>query len=169
MDEAIRSSEKRGEAAVGQALPDLDVIGIQRIIPHRYPMLLIDRLVEATAFERAVGLKNVTINEPFFQGHFPGAPVMPGVFIIEAMAQAAATLALASLGEAAYGSLVYFMGVDDARFRRPVKPGDQLRLEMVLQRRRLSVWKYDGKAKVDGDLVAEAVLTAKLVTPGQVA
>jgi 3-hydroxyacyl-[acyl-carrier-protein] dehydratase len=167
MDDPSRPMNPSGEADPGQVLPDLDVIAIQKIIPHRYPMLLIDRLVEMRAFQSAVGIKNVTVNEPFFQGHFPGAPVMPGVLIVEAMAQAAAALALGSLGTSAYGSLVYFMGVDDARFRRPVRPGDQLRLEMTLQRRRSSVWRFAGAAKVAGDLVAEAVLTAKMMTANQ--
>jgi 3-hydroxyacyl-[acyl-carrier-protein] dehydratase len=153
----------------GAALPDLDIQGIMRIIPHRYPMLLLDRLVEAKAFESAVGIKNVTANEPYFTGHFPAEPIMPGVLIVEAMAQTAAALAMASAGEAAYGSPVYFMGVDEAKFRRPVRPGDQLRLTLTLERQRLGVWKFKGIARVGDKVVAEALLTARLAGPAPAA
>lgn len=149
----------------GTKLPDMDYAGIMATLPHRYPMLLLDRLVDARAFESATGIKNVTFNEPFFMGHFPGDPIMPGVMIIESMAQAAAVLAIRSLGDWANGSSVYFMGVDGAKFRRPVRPGDQLRLEVTLERYRLGVWKYAGRATVDGGLAAEAILTAKLMPP----
>ncbi|SNB67973.1 3-hydroxyacyl-[acyl-carrier-protein] dehydratase [Arboricoccus pini] len=149
----------------GTRLPDVGYAEILAILPHRYPMLLLDRLVDARAFESAAGIKNVTFNEPFFMGHFPGDPIMPGVMIIEAMAQAAAVLAIRSLGEWANGSGVYFMGVDGAKFRRPVRPGDQLRLEVTLDRHRLGVWKYAGRATVEGSVAAEAVLTAKLMPP----
>ena len=115
--------------APGSELPDADINAIMRMIPHRYPFLLIDRVVEMRAFERAVGIKAVTINEWFFQGHFPGDPIMPGVLLIEAMAQTAAVLAVAGLGDDHQGHPVYFMSIDGARFRRPVRPGDQLRLE----------------------------------------
>jgi 3-hydroxyacyl-[acyl-carrier-protein] dehydratase len=151
------------QATPGTPLPDLDLVALMRVLPHRYPMLMIDRLVEARAFERAVGIKNVTINEPFFAGHFPGAPIMPGVLVVEAMAQTAAALAMISMGPGHYGRPVYFMGVDDARFRRPVRPGDRLLVETVLQRQRLGVFKYQCVARVEGDTVAEALLTAKLM------
>jgi 3-hydroxyacyl-[acyl-carrier-protein] dehydratase len=149
--------------APGSPLADVDITGIMRLIPHRYPFLLIDRVVELTAFQRAVGIKNVTINEPFFPGHFPNDPIMPGVLVIEAMAQSAAVLAVASLGAAAVGSGVYFMSVDGAKFRRPVRPGMQLRLEVAVQRSKLGVWKFAGKATADGETVAEAEFAAKLM------
>ncbi|MEK0081633.1 3-hydroxyacyl-ACP dehydratase FabZ [Benzoatithermus flavus] len=149
--------------APGSPLADVDIFGIMRMIPHRYPFLLIDRVVEITAFQRAVGIKNVTINEPFFPGHFPADPIMPGVLVVEAMAQAAAVLVAASLGPEAEGSGVYFMGIDNARFRRPVRPGDQLRLEVEALRAKLGVWKFAGKAVSDGKAVAEAEFSAKLM------
>jgi 3-hydroxyacyl-[acyl-carrier-protein] dehydratase len=152
-------------AAPGSALADVDISGIMRMIPHRYPFLLIDRVVEIAAFERAVGIKNVTINEPFFPGHFPTDPIMPGVLVVEAMAQSAAVLVVASLGPRALGSGVYFMGIDQARFRRPVRPGDQIRLEVETQRSKLGVWKFAGKAVVDGRAAAEAEFSAKLLLP----
>ena len=142
-----------------------DVIDIQRIltmIPHRYPILLVDRLEDVELGESAVGIKNVTFNEPHFQGHFPGAPVMPGVLIIEAMAQTAAALVVATLGEEAEGKLVYFMTVDEARFRRQVVPGDQLTLHVQKTRARSKVWKFEGKAYVDGQLAAEAQFGAMI-------
>jgi 3-hydroxyacyl-[acyl-carrier-protein] dehydratase len=149
--------------APGSPLADVDVAGIMRLIPHRYPFLLIDRVVELTAFERAVGIKNVTVNEPFFPGHFPNDPIMPGVLVIEAMAQSAAVLAVASLGAGTEGSGVYFMSVDGARFRKPVRPGMQLRLEVVVQRSKLGVWKFAGKAVAEGETAAEAEFAAKLM------
>jgi 3-hydroxyacyl-[acyl-carrier-protein] dehydratase len=163
MNEATHSREGRAEAAVGQALPDLDVTEIQKIIPHRYPMLLIDRLVEALAFERAVGLKSVTVNEPFFQGHFPGRPVMPGVLLIECMAQTAGALVLHHLGDEHAGKLVFFMSIDKARFRKPVVPGDTVRFPVHLIQRRPPVWRYAAEAIVDGKKVAEAEIGAMLM------
>jgi 3-hydroxyacyl-[acyl-carrier-protein] dehydratase len=140
----------------------LDIDRIQRMIPHRYPMLMIDRVVDVVLNERAIGIKNVTINEPFFQGHFPSEPVMPGVLIIEAMAQTAAVLVVASLGREREGSLVYFMTVDQARFRKPVVPGDQLHVHVEKQRNRGNVWKFKGRAMVNGTLVAEATYAAMI-------
>jgi len=140
----------------------IDIDQIQQMIPHRYPMLMIDRVIDLVPDQRATGIKNVTINEPFFQGHFPGAPLMPGVMIIEAMAQTAAVLVVATLGAEREGSLVYFMSIDSARFRKPVKPGDVLRVHVEKGRNRGNVWKFNGRAVVDGDVVAEATYAAMI-------
>jgi 3-hydroxyacyl-[acyl-carrier-protein] dehydratase len=133
------------------------------MIPHRYPFLMIDRVVEIEADTSAVGIKNVSANEPHFEGHFPDCPIMPGVLIIEAMAQTAAALVVASIGPAAEGKLVYFMTIDQARFRRPVRPGDQLRIEVVKRHKKLSVWKFAGRATVRDQLAAEAIISAKIM------
>ena len=143
-------------------LPDIDVQGIMRLIPHRYPMLLIDRLTRIEAPERAVGIKAVSINEPFFPGHFPMDPIMPGVLIIEAMAQTAAALVLAGQGRAGKGDPVYFLGIENARFRRPVRAGDLLQLEVARQKGKLGIHWYKGRAVVDGKLCADAVISARL-------
>jgi 3-hydroxyacyl-[acyl-carrier-protein] dehydratase len=139
-----------------------DIQRIMAMIPHRYPLLLVDRLEEVELGESAVGIKNVTFNEPHFQGHFPGAPVMPGVLIVEAMAQTAAALVVATLGPEAEGKLVYFMTIDNARFRRQVGPGDQLRIHVQKTRARSKVWKFDGKAYVGDALAAEASFGAMI-------
>ncbi len=141
----------------------IDIHRIVEMIPHRYPFLLIDRLVDVIPGESAVGLKNVSVNEPFFQGHFPSRPVMPGVLIIEAMAQTAAVIVVASLGGSAEGKLVYFMSIDNARFRKPVEPGDQLRLVCRKERQRGNVWKFTGEALVGDTVVAEATYTAMIM------
>ncbi len=141
------------------------VYDIQRImgfLPHRYPFLLIDRIIELVPRERAVALKNVTINEPFFQGHFPQSPVMPGVLIVEAMGQAGGVLAFESVSEIRQGALIYFMGIDKVRFRKPVIPGDQLIFEVQILKLRSRVIKMAGVAKVDGKLVTEAELMASI-------
>jgi len=138
----------------------LDINEIQAILPHRYPFLLVDRIVELEA-ERVVGIKNVTINEPFFQGHFPDFPVMPGVLIVEAMAQTAGVLVLKSIA-GRDEKLVLLVSIGYARFRKPVVPGDTLRLEMSVVKRKASVAKMAGKATVDGVLVAEAEVMCKL-------
>ena len=137
-----------------------DIRQIMELLPHRYPFLLVDRIVELVPSEKVVGLKNVTINEPFFQGHFPGAPIMPGVLIVEAMAQTGGILAMASTPEDQRGRLIYFMGIDKVRFRKPVVPGDQLMIEMTLIRHRPKVTKMGGVVTVDGKKVAEAELMA---------
>jgi beta-hydroxyacyl-ACP dehydratase FabZ len=129
---------------------------IMRILPHRYPFLLVDRIVELEPDKRIVGLKNVTINEPFFQGHFPGAPVMPGVLIIESMAQVGGVMIYRDLPDREK-KLIYFTGIESAKFRRPVLPGDQLRIEMEMLNRRSNFGKMQGRATVDGKLVAEAI------------
>ncbi|SDE78907.1 3-hydroxyacyl-[acyl-carrier-protein] dehydratase [Rhodospira trueperi] len=133
------------------------------MIPHRYPFLMVDKLINVHLGESAVGVKNVTNNEPHFQGHFPNKAVMPGVLVIEAMAQTAAVLVVATLGEAAEGKLVYFMSVDSARFRKPVVPGDRLLLEVTKQRNRGSVWKFAGRALVDDTVVADATYSAMIM------
>jgi 3-hydroxyacyl-[acyl-carrier-protein] dehydratase len=140
----------------------IDIHGIQRMIPHRYPFLMIDRVVDLVVDSRATGIKNVTINEPYFRGHFPTDPVMPGVLIIEAMAQTAAVLVVASLGPEREGSLVYFMSIDSARFRKPVVPGDTLLVRVEKERKRGNVWKFSGRAEVGGVLVAEATYAAMI-------
>jgi 3-hydroxyacyl-[acyl-carrier-protein] dehydratase len=136
---------------------------IMEMIPHRYPLLLIDRIVELTPGESAVALKNVTMNEPQFQGHFPGHPVMPGVLQVEAMAQTAAALVVATMGVEAEGKLVYFMTIENARFRKPVTPGDQLRVEVVKERNRGNVWKFKGQCMLDGKVASEASFSAMIV------
>ncbi len=137
-----------------------DVNEIMKILPHRYPFLLVDRIVEVETGKRIVGLKNVTCNEPFFPGHFPGHPVMPGVLIIEAMAQVAAILAYLSSDESVRSKVTYFVGIDNAKFRKPVVPGDQLRFEMEAVGCRRGIWTFNGKAYVADKLVAESVLKA---------
>jgi 3-hydroxyacyl-[acyl-carrier-protein] dehydratase len=142
------------------------VIGIDRIlqmIPHRYPFLLLDKVIYLEPGEKATGVKNVTINEPFFPGHFPGAPVMPGVLIIESMAQTSAILVVHTLGKEAEGKLVYFMSIDGAKFRKPVIPGDQLHIHVTKLQARRNVWKFECVAKVDDCLVAEATVTAMIM------
>ncbi len=141
----------------------VDILGIMEMIPHRYPFLLIDRVVELVPDESAVGIKNVTINEPFFQGHFPRQPVMPGVLLIEAMAQTAAVLVVETLEGEAAGKLVYFMTVDNARFRRPVTPGDQVRIQVTKIKNRRNVWRFKGEAKVGEQLMAEAEFSAMIM------
>lgn len=141
----------------------LNVNEIQKLIPHRYPMLLIDRLERIVKSESAVGIKNVTMNEWFFQGHFPENPVMPGVLIVEAMAQTAGTLVMYSTEKKAEDKLVYFMTIDEAKFRKPVLPGDVLELVVEKIKARDPIWKFSGKAYVGGTLVSEAIFSAMIV------
>ena len=141
----------------------VDIARIMRAIPHRYPLLMIDRVLEMVLGRSAIGIKNVTMNEPFFQGHFPGHPVMPGVLIIEAMAQTAAVLVVETIGPDAAGKVVYFMSIEGAKFRRPVVPGDQLRIHIIKERSRGSVWKFHAVARVDGVSVAEATYAAMIM------
>jgi len=142
---------------------DVDISGIMERIPHRYPFLLIDKVVEIQPGESATGIKNVTVNEPFFQGHFPGHPIMPGVLIVEAMAQTAAIVVIEALDNTAADKLVYFMSIDSARFRKPVLPGHTLKLEVTKEHGRGKVWRFKGIAKADGAVMAEAVFTAMIV------
>ena len=134
-------------------------------LPHRYPMLLVDRVEELIPDRSIAAIKAVTINEQFFQGHFPSRPIMPGVLIVEALAQAAGILAVESLGLAGSGKLVYFMAIDGAKFRKPVEPGVLLRLEAEFVQKRSSVCKFSGRAKIDGQVVAEANFTAMIADP----
>ena len=136
---------------------------IMDMIPHRYPLLLVDRVVEIRRDESAIGIKNVTVNEPFFQGHFPGHPIMPGVMIVESMAQTAAVLVCATVGEESEGKLVYFMSIDQARFRKPVTPGDTMRIKVEKQQQRRNIWKFGAKAFIEDSLCAEATFTAMIV------
>ncbi len=138
-------------------------------IPHRYPFLLIDRIAEHVAYEHAVMLKNVTINEAFFQGHFPEHPVMPGVLVVEAMAQAAGVFAICSIGQEGRDHIVYLMGLDHVRFRRPVVPGDQLWIRVTKRHVRNHVWRVESTAEVDGERAAEASLTAMIRHRGRAA
>ncbi len=141
----------------------LDIEKILDMMPHRYPFLLLDRLLKVEKDEFAIGLKNVTINEPFFLGHFPKQKVMPGVLIVESMAQTSGALVVHSFGEKAKGKLVYFMSIEKARFRKLVTPGDQLIIEVKKKQARKSVWKFECNAKVDNEIVADATITAMIV------
>ncbi len=141
----------------------IDIMRIMELIPHRFPFLMIDRIVDLVPYESATGIKNVSINEPFFQGHFPSQAVMPGVLVIESMAQTAGVVVIHSMGVEAEGKLVYFMLIDSARFRRPIVPGDQIQVKVKKLRRRGNVWKFRGEAIVDGNLAAEAVFSAMIM------
>jgi 3-hydroxyacyl-[acyl-carrier-protein] dehydratase len=154
------------ETQTHEAGKSIELIDIQRImhdIPHRYPFLMLDRIVDVVLNHSAVGVKNVSANESFFAGHFPNHPVMPGVLIIESMAQTAAVLVVETLGPEAAGKLVYFMSIEGAKFRRPVVPGDQLRIQIVKERSRGNVWKFHSVARVDGVAVAEATYSAMIM------
>lgn len=153
MNDVSQKQEQLGTADIAQVL---------KLLPHRYPFLLVDRIYDMDGDRSAVGVKNVTINEPFFQGHFPQYPVMPGVLIIEGLAQTAGALCVASLSEDYKADLVYFMGIDRAKFRKPVLPGDQLHYHVRKVRNRGRVWKFFGEAKVDGQVAAEAEVSAML-------
>jgi 3-hydroxyacyl-[acyl-carrier-protein] dehydratase len=139
----------------------MDIMDIQKLLPHRYPFLLVDRIIELVPATKAVGIKNVTMNEEFFRGHFPDQPIMPGVLIIEALAQVAGILAFKTEGDA--GKAVYFMSIERAKFRKPVVPGDQLRLDVSILQHRGNVWKFSGNALVADKIAAEAEFTAMVV------
>jgi 3-hydroxyacyl-[acyl-carrier-protein] dehydratase len=142
---------------------EIDTVELMTLLPHRHPFLMIDRLVDIVPGESATGIKAVTIGEPYFVGHFPGRPIMPGVLIVEAMAQTAGALVVKSIGGPPRNKLVYFMSVESAKFRRPVFPGALLRVPVLKDRSRGNVWKFSGKALVDGELMAEAIFTAMIV------
>ncbi len=151
------------EEARGETLGTADIHRVLKLLPHRYPFLMIDRIVDINGDESAVGIKNVTFNEPFFQGHFPGFPVMPGVMLIEGMAQTAGAICVAALGETYQPQVVYFMSIDRAKFRRPVLPGDTVEYHVKKIRNRGPVWRFQCEAKVAGGLVAEAEVSAMIV------
>jgi 3-hydroxyacyl-[acyl-carrier-protein] dehydratase len=156
-------AEQGGAPEPGTVIEAIDIQRIMRDIPHRYPFLLLDRVVDVVLNQSAVGVKNVTVNESFFAGHFPNHPVMPGVLIIESMAQTAAVLVVETLGPDAQGKVVYFMSIENAKFRRPVVPGDQVRIHCVKERHRGNVWKFHAVAKVDDVAVAEATYAAMIM------
>lgn len=143
--------------------PMIDIQEIMTMIPHRYPILLVDRILDYKVNEWAIGLKNVTYNEPHFQGHFPTQAIMPGVLIVEAMAQTAACLVVKTLGDEAKGKLVYFMSIEEARFRKPVVPGDSMHIHVKVQQSRRNVWKFTGEAKVNDCVCAEATFSAMIM------
>ncbi len=149
-------------------LEPMDILKLMDILPHRYPMLLVDRIINITENDGATGIKNVTINEPFFQGHFPGKPVMPGVLIIESMAQTAAAYTAYAGNVNTEGKIILFMGLDKVKFRKPVIPGDQLKIHVSITQKRPPVWKYESRATVDGQVVAEASYKAMLADPESV-
>jgi 3-hydroxyacyl-[acyl-carrier-protein] dehydratase len=144
-----------------KVLTSIDVLEIMKLLPHRYPFLLVDKIIDIDGDDSAIGVKNVTFNEPQFQGHFPDQPIMPGVLLIEAMAQTAGAICARKTGGKA--NLVYFMTIDNARFRKPVVPGDRVEFHVVKQKQRGNIWKYHCDAKVDGVLVAEADVGAMMV------
>mgnify|MGYP006416862841 FL=1 len=157
------SIEAKSVASSDSTTEEIGIERIQEMLPHRFPMVMIDRVENVVPNESAIGIKNVSINEWFFQGHFPEKPVMPGVLIIEAMAQTAAVLVVRTMGPDFEGKLVYFMSIEDARFRKPVVPGDTLRLHVTKQRQRANVWRFKAEANVKESLVAEAGYTAMLM------
>jgi 3-hydroxyacyl-[acyl-carrier-protein] dehydratase len=163
MDKSVDQPAETAPATASNTVELIDIHRIMHDIPHRYPFLLLDRVVDMVLNTSAIGVKNVTVNEPFFAGHFPNHPVMPGVLIIESMAQTAAVLVVETLGPDAAGKVVYFMSIEGAKFRRPVLPGDQLRIHCVKQRNRGNVWKFHAEAKVDGVTVAEATYAAMIM------
>jgi 3-hydroxyacyl-[acyl-carrier-protein] dehydratase len=162
-DSDAAAPESATGEGVGETRSTLDIAQIMEAIPHRFPFLLVDRVVEMIPGVSAVGIKNVSINEHVFQGHFPRHPVFPGVMIIECMAQTAGVLVVETLGPAARGKLVYFMSVEGAKFRKPVVPGDQMRVHVTKERQRGNVWKFSAQAKVDGAVVAEATYAAMIL------
>ncbi len=149
--------------ADNKVLEQLDILRIMQMIPHRYPMLLVDKVRDIVPGESCTGIKNVTVNEPIFTGHFPQKPVFPGVLIVEAMAQTSAILVMHTMGQEAEGRLVYFMGIEEAKFRRPIVPGDQIHIKVQRLQNRRNVWKFKAEAFVDGNLHAEATYSAMIV------
>ena len=160
--DGLWSMKDMNDASSKPTLGTADIGRVMKLLPHRYPFLLVDRMYDMNGDQSCVGVKNVTVNEPFFQGHFPQYPVMPGVLIIEGLAQTAGALCVHSLGEDYVAELVYFMGIDKAKFRKPVLPGDQLHYHVRKIRNRGRVWRFYGEARVDGQVVAEAEISAML-------
>ena len=156
-------ASKKEAGSPKTALGTADISRVLKLLPHRYPFLMVDRIVDMDRDESAVGIKSVTFNEPFFQGHFPGFPVMPGVLIIEGLAQTAGALCVANFSTTYKPQLVYFMGIDRAKFRRPVLPGDQLHYHVKKIRSRGRAWRFYGEAKVNGQVVAEAEISAMIL------
>lgn len=146
-----------------EARKSVDINQVMAMIPHRYPFLLVDKVIDIVPDESAVGIKNVTFNEPHFIGHFPSKPIMPGVLIIEAMAQTSAVLVVETIGADAKGKLVYFMSIENAKFRKPVVPGDTVHIHVKKEKNRGAVWKFEAEARVDGAKVAEACFSAMIV------
>jgi 3-hydroxyacyl-[acyl-carrier-protein] dehydratase len=163
MDTPVEQTVNAGSGRETRTVEVIDILRIMHDIPHRYPFLLLDRVVDVVLNTSAIGVKNVSVNEPFFAGHFPNHPVMPGVLIIESMAQTAAVLVVETLGPDAAGKVVYFMSIEGAKFRRPVVPGDQLRIHVTKERNRGNVWKFQASAKVDDVVVAEATYAAMIM------
>ena len=162
-DSTAQTPGEGGADTAGGTRDVLDIARIMEAIPHRYPFLLVDRVVDFIPGVSATGIKNVSINEGIFQGHFPRHPVFPGVMIIESMAQTAGVLVVETLGASARGKLVYFMSIEGAKFRKPVVPGDQMRVHVTKERQRGNVWKFSAEAKVDGVVVAEATYAAMIL------
>ena len=159
----MTASDTKDPPDVAERLGSIDIKRIMELLPHRYPMLMIDRIEDVKLGISAIGIKNVTVNEPFFQGHFPDHPIMPGVLIVEAMAQTAGALVKHSLGTERIDEVVYFMTIDKVRFRKPVGPGDTLKLHVNLLRQRAPVWRFAGEARVNGELRAEAEFSAMIM------
>ena len=147
----------------GETVPEIDIVRVMELIPHRYPLLMVDRVIDVVPDVSAIGIKNVSINEVQFLGHFPERPIMPGVLIVEAMAQTAAVLVVQTLGRESEGKLVYFMSIENAKFRRPVTPGDCMRIHVNKLRQRRNVWKFTGEARVDDAVCADATFSAMIM------